>query len=248
MPSTPSSPRLVPVSTSQDASSSISSPLLSMRSALAPTDNSSTPSNSSLVRRMPPTTSPVVTTPSVRRLLISASTESASSPISALVSKVSSFSTPSVVVPVPVSVPSSSRDSPLTTARSPSSASPSTPLPRSPPPSLSPTTPCSPPTPSLSTPTSPSCSTTRPSTISAAETSTSRDQPTLTSTDLLPRLSPLSLPPSDSMVHSTSMSLSSRPTWCHTHVSISCFPPTPQSSLPRKHTTSSSPLLRSPTP
>merc|ERR1712188_290834 len=149
MPSTPSSPRLVPVSTSQDASSSISSPLLSMRSALAPTANSSTPSNSSLVRRTPPTTSPVVTTPSVRRLLISASTESVSSPISALVSRASS-------------------------------ASPSTHPHRSPPPSLSHTTQSSPPTPSWSTLMLPLCSTTRPSTISAAATSISRDQPTPT--------------------------------------------------------------------
>merc|ERR1712188_222303 len=180
MPSTPSSPRLVPVSTSQDASSSISSPLLSMRSALVPTDNFSTQSNSSLVRRMPPTTSPVVTTPLVRRLLISASTESVSSPINALVSKASSSSTPSVVVPVPVSVPSSSRDSPSTTVRSPSSASPSTHPHKSPPPSLSHTTPSSQPTPSWSTPMSLLCSTTRPSTISAAATSISRDQPTPT--------------------------------------------------------------------
>merc|ERR1712151_169324 len=180
MLSTPSSPRLVPVSTSQDASSSISSQPLSMRSALVPTDSFSTQSNSSLVRRMPPTTSPVVTTPLVRRLLISASTESVSSPISALVSRASSSSTPSVVVPVPVSVPSSSRDSPSTTARSPSSASPCTHPHRSPPPSLSHTTPCSPPTPSSSTPMLPSCSTTRPSTISAAATSISSAQPTPT--------------------------------------------------------------------
>merc|ERR1712079_514476 len=93
-----------------------------------------------------------------------------------------------------------------------------------------------------------SCSTTKLSTISAEETLTLRDQPTPTLTDLLPRLSPPSLPPSDSMVPSTSMSLSSRLTWCHTHVSTLCFPPTPQLSLPRKHTTSNSPLLRSPTP
>merc|ERR1712151_459941 len=178
--STPSSPRLVLASTSQDASSSISSQPLSMRSALVPTDSSSTPSSSSPVRRMPPTTSPVVTTPSVRRLLISASTESVSSPISALVSRASSSSTPSVVALVPVSVPSSSRDSPSTTARSPSSASPSTHPHRSPPPSLSHTTPSSQPTPSWSTLMSLLCSTTRPSTISAAATSISRDQPTPT--------------------------------------------------------------------
>merc|ERR1712032_1184641 len=118
----------------------------------------------------------------------------------------------------------------------------------SPPPSLSHTTPCSPPTPSLSTPTSLLCSTTRPSTISAAATSISRDQPTPTWTDSLPRLSPPSLPPSDSTVPSTSISLSSRPTWCHTPVSTSCCPHTPPSSPPRRPTTSSSPSLRSPTP
>merc|ERR1712141_98591 len=74
-----------------------------------------------------------------------------------------------------------------------------------------------------------------------------RDQPTPTLTDSLPRLSPPSLPPLDSMVPLTSMSLSSRPTWCHTHVSTLCFPPTPQLSLLRKPTTNSSPLLKSPT-
>merc|ERR1712100_865323 len=47
MPSTPSSPRLVPESTSQEPSSSISSQPLSMRSEPEPTDNSSTQSNSS---------------------------------------------------------------------------------------------------------------------------------------------------------------------------------------------------------
>merc|ERR1711939_940820 len=156
MPSTPSSLRLVPVSTSQDASSSISSQLLSMRSELEPTDSSSTPSSSSPVKKMPPTTSPEDTTPSVRRSSISASTESESSPISALVSRVSSSSTPSVEVPDPDSDLSSSRDSPWTTVRNPSSDSPSSHPLRSLPPLLSHTTPCSPPTPSLSTPMSPS--------------------------------------------------------------------------------------------
>merc|ERR1719392_307628 len=186
MLSTPSSPRLVLVSTSPDASSSISSLPLSMRSEPVPTDNSSIPSNSSLVRRMPPTTSPEVTTPLVRKSSISASTESESSLISALVSKVSSFSKPSVVEQDPDLDPSSSRDSPSTTVRNPSSVSPSTHPHRFPPPSLSHTTPCSPPTPSLSTPMSPSSSITRPSMISAEETSISRDQPTPTSTDSSP--------------------------------------------------------------
>merc|ERR1712195_396691 len=180
--STPSSPRLVLASTSPALSSSISSLPSSMRSALVPTGSCSTPSSSSPVRRMPLTTSPVVTTPSEKRLLISASTESASLLISALVSRASWSSTLLVAVPAPVSVPPSSRDFPLITARSPSLDSPSTPPPKSPPPSLSLTTPSSPPTPSSSTPTSPSCSTTRPSTISAAEILTSRDPPTPTLT------------------------------------------------------------------
>merc|ERR1711907_820384 len=190
MLSTPSSPRLVPESTSQDASSSISSQPLSMRSEPEPTDNSSTQSNSSPVRRMPPTTSPEVTTPLVRRSSISASTESESSLISALVSKVSSSSTLSVVEPVPVSDPSSSRDFPSITVRNPSSVSPSILPLKSPPLLLSLTTPSSPPTLSSSTLMSPSCSTTRPSTISAEEPSILRDQPTPTSTDSSLRLSP----------------------------------------------------------
>merc|ERR1712166_1029340 len=182
MLSTPSSPRLVPASTFPVASSSISNPPLSMKSALAPTANCSTPSNSSPARRTPPTTPPVVTTPSVRRSLTCASTASVSSPISALVSRVSSSSTLLVAVPVPVSDPSSLSVFPSITARSPSLVSPSTPPPRSQPPSLSPTTPCSPLTPSLSTPMSPLCSTTRPSTISAAAISISSAPPTPTRT------------------------------------------------------------------
>merc|ERR1719199_875195 len=98
MPSTPSSPRLVPVSTSQEPSSSILNQPLLMRLELELTDNSSIQSNSSQVKRMLPTTSPEDITPSVRKSLISASTESESLLISAQVSKVSSPSLPSVVV------------------------------------------------------------------------------------------------------------------------------------------------------
>merc|ERR1711939_1269251 len=156
MPSTPSSLRLVPVSTSQDASSSISSQLLSMRSEPEPTDSSSIQSSSSPVKKMPPTTSPEDTTPLVRKSSISASTESESSLISALVSKVSSSSTPSVEELDPVSDLFSSRDFPSIMVRSPSSDSPCTHPHRFPPPLLSHTTPCSPPTPSLSTLMSPS--------------------------------------------------------------------------------------------
>merc|ERR1712167_142917 len=112
MLSTPSSPRLVPESTSQEPSSSILSQPLSMRLEPELTDNSSIQSNLSLVKKMLPTTSPEVTTPLVKKLLIFASTESESLPISALVSKVSLSSTPSAVVPDQVLDPSSSRDFP----------------------------------------------------------------------------------------------------------------------------------------
>merc|ERR1712127_858036 len=150
MLSTPSSPRLVPVSTFPEPSSSISSQPLSMRSEPEPTDNSSTPSSSFPERKMPLTTSPEDITPSVRRSSIPALTESESSPTSAPVSRVSSSSTPSVEVPDPDSDASSSRDFPLITVRSPSLVSPSTHPHRSPPPLSSHTTPCSPPIPSLS--------------------------------------------------------------------------------------------------
>merc|ERR1719329_759158 len=173
-----------------------------MRLEPVPTDNSSTQSNSSPVKKMLPTTSPEVTTPLVRRSSISASIESESLPISALVFKVSLSSKPSVVVPVPDSDPSSSRDSPSIMVRNPSSVSPSTHPHRFPPPLLSHTTPSSPPTLFSSTP-----------------------------------MSPLS-----------SMSLNSKPTWCHTQESISCFLLMPQSSPPRRPITSNSPLPRSPTP
>merc|ERR1711896_105951 len=112
---------------------------------------SSIQSNSSQVKKMLPTTSPEDITPLVRKSSISASTESESLPINALVSKVSSPSTPSVVVPDQVSDPSSSRDFPSITVRNPSSDSPSIHPHRSPPPLLSHTTPFSPLTPSSST-------------------------------------------------------------------------------------------------
>merc|ERR1719267_460313 len=178
--STPSSPRLVPVSTSQELSSSISSQPLSMRSELEPTDNSSIQSNSSQEKKMLPTTSPEDITPLVRKSLISALIESESFPINALVSKVSSSSTPSVEEPVPDLDLSSSRDFPSITVRNPSSVSPSTHPHKSPLPLLSHTTPCSPLTPFWSTPMLLLSLITRPFTISAEETSISRDQPTPT--------------------------------------------------------------------
>merc|ERR1719335_1816011 len=146
MLSTPSSPRLVLVNTFQDAFSSILNQPLSMKLELVPTDNSSIQNNSSLEKKMLPTTSLEVTTPLVRKSSISASTESENLLTNALVSKVSSSSTPSVEELDPVSVPSSSRDFPLTTVRNPSSVSPSTHPHKSLPPLLSHTTPSSPPT------------------------------------------------------------------------------------------------------
>merc|ERR1711865_935421 len=144
------------------------------------TDNCSTQSNSSPERKMPPTTSPEDITPLVRKSLISASTESESSPISAQVFKDSSSSTPSVEEPVPDSDPFSSRDFPSITVRNPSSDSPSIHPHRSPPPLLNHTTPSSPLIPFLSTPMSPLSSITKPSMISAEETLILRDQPTPT--------------------------------------------------------------------
>merc|ERR1711988_902243 len=180
MLSTPSSPRLVPVSTSPDASSSISSLPLSMRSELVPTDNSSILSNSSPEKKMPPTTSPEDITPLVKKSSISALIESESSLINAQVSKVSSSSTPSVEVPDPVSDLSSSRDFPSIMVRNPSSDSPSIHPHKSPLPLLSHTTPSLPLTPSLSTLMLPLSSITKPSMISAEETLILRDQPTPT--------------------------------------------------------------------
>merc|ERR1712100_66751 len=177
MPSTPSSPRLALESTSQEPSSLILNQPLLMKLEPEPTDNSSIQSNSSLVKKILLTTSPEDTIPLVRKSSISASTESESLPINALVSKVSSSSTPSVEVPDLDLVLSSSRDFPLTTVRNPSSVSPSTHPHKFPPPLLSHTTPFSQPTPSSSTLMSLSCSTMRPFTISAEETSISRDQP-----------------------------------------------------------------------
>merc|ERR1712086_415585 len=175
--STPSSPRLVLVSTFQEPSSSISSQPLSMKLEPEPTDNSSIQSNSSQERKMPPTTSPEDITPLVRKSLISALTESESSLISAQVSKDSSSSTLSVVEPVPDSDPSSLKDFLSITVRNPSSDSPFIHPHRSQLPLLNHTTQCFPPTPSSSIPMLLSSLITKLSMISAEETSTLRDQP-----------------------------------------------------------------------
>ena len=98
MHSTPSSQRLELESTSQEQYSLIWNQLSAMKSELEPTDNSSTQNNWSQERKTPPTTSPEDTTPLVKKLLISASTESESSLITALVSKDSLDSTQLEVV------------------------------------------------------------------------------------------------------------------------------------------------------
>ena len=98
MLSTPSSLKLEPESTSQEPCSSIWNQLSSMRWELEPTDNYSTLNNSSQERKMPLTTLPEDITPLVRKSSISASTESENLPTNAQDSKVSSYSTPSVVV------------------------------------------------------------------------------------------------------------------------------------------------------
>lgn len=121
--STLSSLRLEPESTFLELSSSILSQLSLTKSVPEHTDNSSTQNSSSLERKMPPTTTPVVTTPSERKLSTTYSTVFASWPTTVPVSKVSWYSTPSVVVLDPVSVLSSWNVSLSTTERSPSSSS-----------------------------------------------------------------------------------------------------------------------------
>jgi hypothetical protein len=76
MLSTLSSVKLVPVNTSQDVYSLISNQLLSMKSELVLTDNSSTQNNLFLVKKMPLTISLEVTIPSVKKSSISVLTES----------------------------------------------------------------------------------------------------------------------------------------------------------------------------
>lgn len=83
--------------------------------------------------------------------------------------------------------------------------------------------------------------------ISAEEISILKDQPTLTWTDSLLKLSHPWLLHSDSMVPWTSTLLNSKPTWCHIHVSISCCHHMPQSSQLKRLIMNNSQLLKSPT-
>ena len=122
-----------------------------------------------------------------RRLLTCALTASGSLPTTALVSRASSSSMLLVEERALALVPSSLSACLLTMARSPSSGSLCTHLPRSPPQLLSHTTVSCPPIPSWSTLMLLSCSTMRPSMTSAVAPSTLSAQPTLTSTGLCPR-------------------------------------------------------------
>ena len=180
MPSTPSSQKLELESTSQEPFSLILKPLSLMKLELEPTDNFSIQNNSSQERKMPPTTSPEDITPLVKKSLISASTESESLLINAQVSKVSSSSTPSEEVLDLVSDLFFLKDFPLTTVRNPNSDSLSIHPHKSQLPSLSHTTLSSQPTLFLSTLMSLSSLITKPSMISAEETSISKDQHTQT--------------------------------------------------------------------
>jgi hypothetical protein len=124
----------------------ISKPLSLMKLELEPTDNFSIQSNSSLERKMPPTTSPEDITPLVKKSLIFAWTESENSLITVLDSKDSWSSTPSEVVQDQVWAHSCWKDSQLITARNPNSVSLSILPPKSPLQLLNLTTPSYPPT------------------------------------------------------------------------------------------------------
>ena len=180
MPSTLSSQKLELVNTSQEPSSLISKPLSLMKLELEPTDNFSIQNNSSLERKMPPTTSPEDITPLVKKSLISASTESESLLINAQVSKVSSSSTPSEEELDQDLDPFFSKDFQSITVRNPNSDSLFIHPHKSQLPSLSHTTLSFQPTLFLSTLMSPSSLITKPSMISAEEILISKDQPTLT--------------------------------------------------------------------
>lgn len=93
----------------------------------ARTDNCSTPSSWSPVRRMPPTTTPAATTPSARRSWTSCWTGCASWATSAPGSRASSCSIASAAAPAPASRRCSWNASPWTTARRASWSSPSIP-------------------------------------------------------------------------------------------------------------------------
>ena len=167
-------------STFQDAYSLILNQLSLMKLELEPIDNSSIQNNSSLEKKMPPTTSPEDITPSVKKLSIFALTESESSLINAQVSKVSSSSTLSEEELDQDLDPFFSKDFQSITVKNQNLVSLSTHLPKFQLQSLSHTTLSSQLTHFLSTLMSPLFLITKPSMIFAEETSISRDQLTPT--------------------------------------------------------------------
>jgi hypothetical protein len=180
MLSTPSSLKPVLENTCQDAYSSTWNPLLLTKSELEHTDNSSTLNNSSQEKKMLLTTSPEDITPLVKKLLISAWTESESWLTNAQDSKVSLSSTQSVEVPDLDLDRSSSKDSQSIMERNPNSVSLFTHHHKSQQPSLNPTTQFFPLTPFLNTLMLLLCWTMKQYMISAEEISILKDQPTPT--------------------------------------------------------------------
>lgn len=219
-----------------------------MRSALVLTANCSTLNNSSLERKMLPTTMLVVTTLSERKLLTWFWTGFVNWLINVLDFKDFWSSTHSEVALDPDSHPSWWNVSLLIMERSPSWSLPSTQLLKCLPLSLNHTIPFWPPTPLWSTLTAPSWSIMRQYMTSADVIWTLSDQPTPTWTVSLAKLFPQLLHPFDSMVPLMWILPSSRPTWCHTHVFISHWSPTHLSSVLKRHTMSSSPLPKLQTP
>merc|ERR1712042_24358 len=140
--STPSSAKLERASTFLVPFSSTWSQLWSMKYELELTVNSSIQNNSSPAKKMRPTTTLAVTTPSAKRSSTWSSTASGSWPINAPVFKDSSSSTLSAEAPDQDSPLFSWKGYPSITARSPSLSSPSTRLLKCPPPSSNLTTPC----------------------------------------------------------------------------------------------------------
>jgi hypothetical protein len=180
MLSTPSSQRLVPESTSQEPSSLILNQPSLMRSEPELTDNSSIQNNLSQVKKMLQTTSPEDITPLVKKSSIFALIELENLPINALVSKVSSSSTPSVEELDQDLDPFFLKDFQSIMVRNPSSDSPSTHPHKFQLQLSSHITPSSQPTLSLSTLMSLLCSITKPFMISAEETLILKDQLTPT--------------------------------------------------------------------
>lgn len=123
MPSTPSSVKLVLENTYQDVYSLILNQLSSMKSELVLTDNYSIQNNWSPVKKMLLTTSLEDITPLVKKLLTSVLTESENLLTNVLVSKVSSYSMPLVVVQDLDLVPFFLKDFQSITVRNPNSVS-----------------------------------------------------------------------------------------------------------------------------